>query len=76
MSYKMYPKIILEGTRLTFKVEIAFALKEHLHFVGLRKYCYRLPLISERGLSHLTHDFSSSLNRKTDRILASPTFTL
>jgi hypothetical protein len=29
MSRKMCPKIILEGTRLTFKTEIAFALNEH-----------------------------------------------
>jgi hypothetical protein len=26
---KLVPKIILEGTRLTFKTDIAFALNEH-----------------------------------------------
>jgi len=29
MSSKLCPKIILEGTRLTFKTDIAFALNEH-----------------------------------------------
>jgi hypothetical protein len=43
---KMVPKIILEGTRLTFKTEIAFALNEHPRLVGLRKYRYHSPLIS------------------------------
>lgn len=43
---KMCPKIILEGTRLTFKTEIAFALNEHPRIVGLRKYRYHSPIIS------------------------------
>jgi hypothetical protein len=38
--------VILEGTRLTFKTEIAFALNEHPGFVGPRKYRYHSPLIS------------------------------
>ena len=29
MGAKLCPKIILEGTRLTFKTEIAFVLNEH-----------------------------------------------
>lgn len=32
MSAKLCPKIILEGTRLTRKTEIAFALNEHPHW--------------------------------------------
>ncbi len=36
MSAKLCPKIILEGTRLTFKTEIAFALNEHPRIVGPR----------------------------------------
>jgi hypothetical protein len=40
------PKVILEGTRLTFKTEIAFALNEHPRVVGPRKYRYHSPLIS------------------------------
>ncbi len=46
MSSKMTPKIILEGTRLTFKTEIAFRLNEHPRVVGPRKYRYHSPLIS------------------------------
>ncbi len=40
------PKVILEGTRLTFKTDIAFALNEHPRVVGPRKYRYHSPLIS------------------------------
>jgi hypothetical protein len=46
MSQKLCPKIILEGTRLTLKTEIAFALNEHPRIVGPRKYRYHSPLIS------------------------------
>ncbi len=43
---KLTPKVILEGTRLTFKTDIAFALNEHPRVVGPRKYRYHSPLIS------------------------------
>lgn len=43
---KLCPKIILEGTRLTFKTEIAFALSEHPRIVGPRKYRYHSPIVS------------------------------
>ncbi|HEX8220226.1 MAG TPA: hypothetical protein VF914_13610 [Chloroflexia bacterium] len=46
MPGKLSPKIILEGTRLTLKTEIAFALNEHPRIVGPRKYRYHSPLIS------------------------------
>ena len=46
MSSKLCPKIILEGTRLTFKTEIAFALNEHPRIVGPRKYRYHSPIVS------------------------------
>jgi hypothetical protein len=46
MGKKLCPKIILEGTRLTLKTEIAFALNEHPRIVGPRKYRYHSPLIS------------------------------
>ncbi len=46
MGHKLTPKIILEGTRLTFKTEIAFALNEHARIVGPRRYRYHSPLIS------------------------------
>ena len=43
---KLTPKIILEGTRLTHKTDIAFALNEHPRIVGPRRYAYHSPLIS------------------------------
>ncbi|MBN1202961.1 MAG: hypothetical protein JXJ20_14015 [Anaerolineae bacterium] len=46
MAEKLCPKVILEGTRLTFKTEIAFALNEHPRIVGPRKYRYHSPLVS------------------------------
>jgi hypothetical protein len=46
MGHKLTPKIILEGTRLTFKTETAFALNDHPRLVGPRKYRYHAPLIS------------------------------
>ncbi len=46
MSKKLCPKLILEGTRLTYKTEIAFALNENPRIVGPRKYRYHSPLIS------------------------------
>ncbi len=46
MGNKLTPKIILEGTRLTLKTEIAFALNENARIVGPRKYRYHSPLVS------------------------------
>jgi len=46
MAGKLCPKVILEGTRLTWKTEIAFALNRHPGFVGPRKYAYHSPLVS------------------------------
>jgi len=46
MQKKLCPKIILEGTRLTHKTDIAFALNEHPRIVGPRKYRYHSPLVS------------------------------
>jgi hypothetical protein len=43
---KLTPKLILEGTRLTHKTDLAFALNEHPRLVGPRKYRYHSPLIS------------------------------
>ena len=43
---KVTPKIILEGTRLTHKTDLAFALNEHPRIVGPRRYRYHSPLIS------------------------------
>ncbi len=46
MGDKLCPKLILEGTRLTGKTEIALALNEHPRFVGTRRYRYPSPLVS------------------------------
>ena len=46
MSGKLCPKVILEGTRLTLKTEIAFALNESPGFVGPRAYRYHSPIVS------------------------------
>ena len=43
---KLTPKIILEGTRLARKTDLAFALNEHPRIVGPRRYRYHSPLIS------------------------------
>jgi hypothetical protein len=43
---KLCPKVILEGTRLTLKTDIAFALNEHPRVVGPRAYRYTSPIIS------------------------------
>lgn len=46
MGAKLVPKVILEGTRLTHKTDMAFALNNHPRVVGPRKYPYHSPLIS------------------------------
>lgn len=46
MGAKLTPKIILEGTRLTHKTDLAFALNEHPRIVGPRRYRYHSPLVS------------------------------
>ena len=45
-STKLCPKVILEGTRLTHKTDLAFTLNEHPRLVGPRKYRYHSPLVS------------------------------
>jgi len=46
MGAKLCPKVILEGTRLTLKTEVAFALNESPGFVGRRAYRYHSPIVS------------------------------
>lgn len=43
---KLCPKRILEGTRLTHKTDIAFALNEHPRVEGPRRYRNHSPVIS------------------------------
>lgn len=40
------PKIILEGTHLTLKTDIAFCLAEHPRVIGERKHRWHIPLVS------------------------------
>jgi hypothetical protein len=46
MGVKLCPKLILEGTRLTHKTDLAFVLNEHPRIVGPRKYRYHSPVVS------------------------------
>ncbi len=46
MTTKLCPKIILEGTRLTLKTDLAFTLNENPRIVGPRKYRYHSPVVS------------------------------
>jgi len=61
MSFKMVPKIILEGTRLTFKTEIAFRLNEHTGIVGPRRYRYHSPLISGEWCAYTNYPWGRGL---------------
>lgn len=40
------PKILLEGTHLTRKTDVAFALAEHPDIIGTRKRRWHIPLLS------------------------------
>ncbi len=61
MSAKLCPKIILEGTRLTFKTDIAFALNEHPRIVGPRRYRYHSPLISAEWCAFTNYPWGRGL---------------
>ncbi|TAK61856.1 MAG: hypothetical protein EPO24_05480 [Bacteroidetes bacterium] len=61
MASKLCPKIILEGTRLTFKTEIAFALNEHPRIVGERKYRYHSPIISAEWCAFTNYPWGRGL---------------
>lgn len=58
---KMVPKIILEGTRLTHKTDLAFALNEHPRIVGPRKYRYHSPLISAEWCAFSNYPWGEGL---------------
>ncbi len=61
MPGKLCPKIILEGTRLTQKTEIAFALNEHPRIVGPRKYRYHSPVISAEWCAFTNYPWGRGL---------------
>ncbi|HBO33896.1 MAG TPA: hypothetical protein DD636_04030 [Anaerolineaceae bacterium] len=58
---KLTPKVILEGTRLTFKTEIAFELNDHPRFTGPRKYRYHSPLISAEWCTFTNYPWGRGL---------------
>src|SRR5580693_4650353 len=61
MVIKRCPKIILEGTRLTGKTDLAFALNEHPRIVGVRKYRYHSPIVSAEWNGFVKNPYGSSL---------------
>ena len=61
MGNKLCPKVILEGTRMTFKTEIAFKLNEHPRVVGPRKYRYHSPLISAEWCAFTNYPWGRGL---------------
>lgn len=61
MAGKLTPKVILEGTRLTFKTELAFALNEHPRVVGPRRYRYHSPIVSAEWCAFTNHPWGRGL---------------
>jgi hypothetical protein len=47
-AIKLRPKLILEGTLLTGKTDLAIALHQHPRIAGIRKYPYHSPIISAK----------------------------
>ncbi len=71
---KLCPKVILEGTRLTLKTDIAFALNEHPRVVGPRKYRYHSPhhlggvvWVHERPVGTRPHQLRAAGRRHSSR---------
>ena len=58
---KLTPKILLEGTRLTGKTDLAFALNEHPKLVGERRYRYHSPVISAEWCGFTPHPWGRGL---------------
>jgi len=58
---KLTPKIILEGTRLTLKTEIAFALNELPRIVGPRRYRYHSPIVSAEWCAFTNYPWGRGL---------------
>lgn len=76
MGDKLVPKVILEGTRLTFKTDTAFALNEHPRVVGPRKYRYHSPVVSGEWCGFTNHPWGRGLInfRPDEAFLAMETF--
>lgn len=58
---KLCPKILLEGTRLTHKTDLAFLLNEHPRIVGPRRYRYHSPVISAEWCAFTNHPWGRGL---------------
>ena len=58
---KLCPKLILEGTRLTGKTDLALALNENPRIVGVRRYRYHSPIISAEWNGFVQNPYGSSL---------------
>ena len=58
---KRCPKVILEGTRLTRKTDLALALNEHPRIVGPRRYRYPSPLVSAEWCGFSNHPWGHGL---------------
>ncbi len=58
---KLTPKVILEGSRLTHKTDLAFALNEHPRIVGPRRYRYHSPLISAEWCAFTPYPWGKGL---------------
>ncbi|MBD3219652.1 hypothetical protein GF314_00295 [bacterium] len=61
MSGKLVGKVLLEGTRLTHKTDLAFALNEHPRFVGPRRYRYHSPVVSGEWCGFTNHPWGRGL---------------
>lgn len=61
MREKLCPKIILEGTRLTHKTDLVFALNDHPRIVGPRRYRYHSPLISAEWCTFSPYPWGAGL---------------
>jgi hypothetical protein len=58
---KRCPKLILEGTRLTHKTDLALVLNRHPRVVGPRRYEYPSPLISAEWCGFSNHPWGLGL---------------
>lgn len=55
------PKVILEGTRLTHKTDLAYALNDHPRIVGPRKAPYPSPLVSAEWCGFTNHPWGRGI---------------
>jgi hypothetical protein len=58
---KLCPKVILEGTRLTGKTDLALALNESSRITGVRKYRYHSPIVSAEWNGFTRNPYGCSL---------------